>query len=46
LADPSSVSIVIPAYNESASIAEVVSVLRGAAPVSCAFPTTWATARR
>jgi glycosyltransferase involved in cell wall biosynthesis len=32
LADPSSVSIVIPAFNESASIAEVVGVLRAAAP--------------
>jgi glycosyltransferase involved in cell wall biosynthesis len=31
LAEPSSVSIVIPAYNESASIAEVVGVLRAAA---------------
>jgi glycosyltransferase involved in cell wall biosynthesis len=31
LADPASVSIVIPAFNESASIAEVVSVLRTAA---------------
>jgi glycosyltransferase involved in cell wall biosynthesis len=31
MADPSSVSVVIPAYNESASIAEVVSVLRSAA---------------
>jgi len=32
LADPSSVSIVIPAYNESEAIAEVVSVLRASAP--------------
>jgi glycosyltransferase involved in cell wall biosynthesis len=32
LADPSTVSIVIPAFNESASIAEVVGVLRAAAP--------------
>lgn len=32
MADPSSVSIVIPAYNESESIAEVVSVLRSSAP--------------
>jgi glycosyltransferase involved in cell wall biosynthesis len=32
LADPSSVSIVIPAYNESESIAEVVTVLRSSAP--------------
>jgi glycosyltransferase involved in cell wall biosynthesis len=32
LADPASVSIVIPAYNESASIAEVVGILRAAAP--------------
>jgi glycosyltransferase involved in cell wall biosynthesis len=32
LADPASVSIVIPAYNESESIAEVVSVLRDSAP--------------
>ena len=31
MADPSSVSIVIPAYDESASIAEVVGVLRAAA---------------
>ena len=31
MADPASVSIVIPAFNESASIAEVVSVLRTAA---------------
>jgi glycosyltransferase involved in cell wall biosynthesis len=31
VADPSTVSIVIPAFNESASIAEVVGVLRGAA---------------
>jgi glycosyltransferase involved in cell wall biosynthesis len=31
LADPSTVSIVIPAFNESESIAEVVSVLRSAA---------------
>ena len=31
MADPASVSIVIPAFNESASIAEVVSVLRSAA---------------
>jgi glycosyltransferase involved in cell wall biosynthesis len=31
LADPASVSVVIPAYNESASIAEVVGVLRAAA---------------
>jgi glycosyltransferase involved in cell wall biosynthesis len=32
LAHPASVSIVIPAYNEQASIAEVVSILRAAAP--------------
>ena len=32
MADPSSVSIVIPAYNESESIGEVVSVLRSSAP--------------
>lgn len=32
MADPSSVSIVIPAFNESASIADVVGVLRAAAP--------------
>ena len=32
MADPGSVSIVIPAYNESAAIAEVISVLRAAAP--------------
>jgi glycosyltransferase involved in cell wall biosynthesis len=32
VADPSTVSIVIPAFNESASIAEVVGVLRAAAP--------------
>jgi glycosyltransferase involved in cell wall biosynthesis len=32
LADPSSVSIVIPAYNESASIGDVVGVLRSAGP--------------
>ena len=31
MADPSTVSIVIPAYNERASIAEVVGLLRGAA---------------
>jgi glycosyltransferase involved in cell wall biosynthesis len=31
LADPSTVSVVIPAYNESESIAEVVSLLRSAA---------------
>ena len=31
MADPGSVSIVIPAYNESAAIAEVISVLRAAA---------------
>jgi glycosyltransferase involved in cell wall biosynthesis len=31
LADPASVSVVIPAYNEQASIAEVVAVLRSAA---------------
>ncbi len=31
MAEPSSVSIVIPAYNESASIADVVGVLRSAA---------------
>ena len=31
MADPASISIVIPAFNESASIAEVVSVLRTAA---------------
>jgi glycosyltransferase involved in cell wall biosynthesis len=32
VADPSSVSIVIPAFNESESIADVVGVLRDAAP--------------
>ena len=32
MADPSTVSIVIPAYNEHESIAEVVGVLRSAAP--------------
>jgi glycosyltransferase involved in cell wall biosynthesis len=32
LADPAAVSIVIPAFNESDSIAEVVGVLRAAAP--------------
>ena len=32
MADPASVSVVIPAYNESASIADVVGVLRAAAP--------------
>jgi glycosyltransferase involved in cell wall biosynthesis len=32
LADPAAVSIVIPAFNESESIAEVVGVLRAAAP--------------
>jgi glycosyltransferase involved in cell wall biosynthesis len=32
VADPSSVSIVVPAFNEAASIAEVVGVLRSAAP--------------
>jgi glycosyltransferase involved in cell wall biosynthesis len=32
MADPSTVSIVIPAYNEHASIADVVGVLRAAAP--------------
>jgi glycosyltransferase involved in cell wall biosynthesis len=32
VADPAGVSIVIPAFNESASIAEVVGVLRAAAP--------------
>jgi glycosyltransferase involved in cell wall biosynthesis len=32
LADPASVSIVIPAYNESESIADVVTALRAAAP--------------
>ena len=32
MADPSTVSIVIPAYNEHESIAEVVGVLRAAAP--------------
>ena len=32
MADPGLVSIVIPAFNESASIAEVVGVLRAAAP--------------
>lgn len=32
MADPSTVSIVIPAYNEHESIADVVSVLRSAAP--------------
>jgi len=32
VADPSTVSIVIPAFNESASIAEVIAVLRAAAP--------------
>ena len=31
MADPSSVSIVIPAFNESESIAEVVGILRAAA---------------
>ena len=31
MADPSSVSIVIPAFNEAASIGEVVAMLRGAA---------------
>ncbi|HET7696440.1 MAG TPA: glycosyltransferase family 2 protein [Vicinamibacterales bacterium] len=31
MADPSAVSVVIPAYNESAAIAEVIAVLRGAA---------------
>ncbi len=31
MADPSTVSIVIPAFNESESIAEVIGVLRGAA---------------
>jgi glycosyltransferase involved in cell wall biosynthesis len=32
LAEPSSVSLVIPAYNEAASIADVVAALRAAAP--------------
>lgn len=32
MADPASVSVVIPAYNESAAIADVISVLRSAAP--------------
>jgi len=32
VADPSTVSIVIPAYNESEAIAEVIGVLRAAAP--------------
>ena len=32
MADPSTVSIVIPAYNESEAIAEVIGVLRAAAP--------------
>jgi glycosyltransferase involved in cell wall biosynthesis len=32
VADPSAVSVVIPAYNEHASIADVVGVLRSAAP--------------
>ena len=32
MADPAAVSIVIPAYNESESIAEVIGVLRAAAP--------------
>ena len=32
MADPSTVSIVIPAFNEHESIADVVGVLRGAAP--------------
>ena len=32
MADPSDVSIVIPAYNESDAIADVIGVLRGAAP--------------
>src|SRR3954471_3088755 len=32
MAEPSTVSIVIPAFNESASIAEVVDILRAAAP--------------
>ena len=32
MADPAAVSIVIPAFNESESIAEVVAVLRAAAP--------------
>ena len=32
MADPASVSIVIPAYNESEAIAEVIGVLRTAAP--------------
>jgi glycosyltransferase involved in cell wall biosynthesis len=32
LADPASVSVVIPAYNESASIAEVIGALRSAGP--------------
>ena len=31
MADPASVSVVIPAFNESESIAEVVGVLRAAA---------------
>lgn len=32
MADPSTVSIVIPAYNESDAIADVIGILRGAAP--------------
>jgi glycosyltransferase involved in cell wall biosynthesis len=32
VADPASVSVVIPAYNESAAIADVIGVLRSAAP--------------
>lgn len=32
MADPADVSIVIPAFNESAAIAEVIAVLRAAAP--------------
>jgi glycosyltransferase involved in cell wall biosynthesis len=32
VADPSTVSVVIPAYNESEAIAEVIGVLRAAAP--------------
>ena len=32
MADPSTVSVVIPAYNESEAIAEVIGVLRAAAP--------------
>jgi glycosyltransferase involved in cell wall biosynthesis len=32
VADPSSVSIVIPAYNEGAAITGVIAILRGAAP--------------